>query len=514
MSADRYALRVVTDRSGVLDVLLDGHRVWSVDLDEPTATGHGVSEFAWPAALAERLDGTALLELREHGQPAAVASARCQFGTSTEPVVLTDARGRLLSVSKWGRLNQSFADLDPDDLAWYLDRTQLVLDVLADDLGRPSFLAYGSLLGAVRSGAFIGHDMDVDLGYLSEAVAPVDAMRESFAVERQLRARGWRVRRQNGGFLQLFFEQPGGAVRNLDVFTMMAEPGEGRLYMINDTMIEGDRDTVLPLGQVSLQGRLFPSPRRAEALLEGAYGPGWRVPDPAFSYGASPGKRQMKQWFGGFREDRDRWNRFYRDTPGLAPTRPSAFAEWVVPQVRGTTVIDLGCGLGRDTRRYARRRPALGLDVSPFAVRRARRRTPAGNRAQFDELNLGSLRQTLAMGALVARRFPGPRSVTAHETLDAMSASAREHVWSLCRMLLRGGGQAFVQFATAATSDDEDAAATVHEFTQYPGQRRFVLDPDEVQAAAEAHAGRVLSREMLPAEQEGLPMCRMVLAWD
>ena len=36
----------------------------------------------------------------------------CSFGSGERPVDLTDDNGRLLSLSKWGRLNQSFADLD------------------------------------------------------------------------------------------------------------------------------------------------------------------------------------------------------------------------------------------------------------------------------------------------------------------------------------------------------------------------------------------------------------------
>jgi SAM-dependent methyltransferase len=488
----------------VLDVLFDDHRVWSVDLDGAVPGADGGRDFPWPDALARRLDGHARVELRAHGSPEVVCAAECQFGSSSDAVDLTDSRGRLLSLSKWGRLNQSFADLTSEQTDWYLDRTQALLDVLTHDLGRPAFLAYGSLLGAVRSGRFIGHDMDVDLGYVAAAQTPVDAVRESFAMERRLRRLGWHVRRQNGGFLQLFVDQPDGGTRNLDVFTLMAEPTTHRLYLINDTMVDGDRTTVLPLGSVPLEGRTFPAPREREVLLEGAYGPGWRVPDPGFSYGASPGKRQMKDWFGGFREDRDRWNRFYRDTPELAPQQPSEFADWVLARLGRQPVVDIGCGMGRDTRRFGRRRRAVGLDVSAWAVRRAQRRTGERNRARYEVVNLGSLRETLVAGALLARRLPLPRVVTAHEALDAMSPAARENLWPLCRMLLGGGGRAYLQFACGGEAE---------EFRDYPTMRRVVLDPDSVAADAARHGGNVESMERWVAEDEGLAMCRMELTW-
>jgi SAM-dependent methyltransferase len=339
---------------------------------------------------------------------------------------------------------------------------------------------------------------------VAAAQTPVDAVRESFAMERRLRRRGWRVRRQNGGFLQLFVDQPEGGSRNLDVFTLMAEPSTHRLYVVNDTMVDGDRTTVLPLGGVPLEGRTFPAPRLREVLLEGAYGPGWRVPDPGFSYGASPGKAQMKDWFGGFREDRDRWNRFYRDTPDLAPQQPSEFAAWVLTQAGRQPVVDIGCGMGRDTRRYGRRRPAVGLDVSAWAIRRARRRTGARNRARYEVVNLGSLRETLVAGALLARRLPSPRVVTARESLDAMSPAARENFWPLCRMLLARGGRAYLQFASGGQAG---------EFREYPSMPRTVLDADRVAAQAHGHGGVVESVERWTADEEGRQMCRMVLSW-
>ncbi len=66
------------------------------------------------------------------------------------------------------------------------------------------------------------------------------------------------------------------------------------------------------------------------------------------------------------------WTRFYgQDRP---VPEPSGFATWVAEQLPAElgTVIELGCGNGRDTAAVAQGRTALGLDYSPTAIERNR----------------------------------------------------------------------------------------------------------------------------------------------
>ena len=77
-----------------------------------------------------------------------------------------------------------------------LDSTEQVLAAL-HEAGVDAFPAYGTLLGAIREQNFIGHDNDVDLGYVSRHTHPLDVIRESFRLQRILRERGLR-----GGPLQ------------------------------------------------------------------------------------------------------------------------------------------------------------------------------------------------------------------------------------------------------------------------------------------------------------------------
>ena len=506
LNADETHLRFRVDASqGALDVLFDGHRVWSVDAHDLPADEHGVRTATWPAPLAERLDGAAVVTLREHGSDVVLIECPCSFGSGSGPIDLRDDEGGLLSLSKWGRLNQSFADLDEGSMTWYLDQAQEVLTVLRDELGLPAFVAYGTMLGAARSGRLIGHDMDIDLAYLSPTSTPLEAMLESFAVERHLRDKGWRLRRQNGGFLQLFFEQNDARWRNIDVFTMFVDPSVPRLYGINDIAWDVDSDAVVPLGEIDLEGRRWPAPRQPEVLLEAAYGPSWRVPDPSFEYGMHPGKRQMRQWFGGFREDHDTWVRVYRDQPEIVPRTPTEFAEWVRPSlVDADLVVDAGCGMGRDSLFYSTFSPAVvGLDVAASGVRRATRRARRARvNPTFEAVNFGVLRHSAVAAARLAASYPGRRVVVARHLLDSMSEAARDNFFTFCAGVCRPGGEAIVQFCT----DESDRHSA-----EFPGLPKRPLNVEDAAHRASLSGGALGDVTMFDGP-EG-ESCRVTLTW-
>jgi hypothetical protein len=369
---DERGLRAPVPTGTPLDVLFDGRRIWSLSVGTRMTDSSGTASIAWPDPLRPHLDGVVDIEIREHDTSRLVARSEVTLGTGTGRVTVADADGRLLAIQKWGKLGRVFEDVSASEKRAYLDQVDELLVILRDVCGVPAFLSYGTLLGAVRDGQLIGHDVDVDLGYLSRHSAPVDVIRESFAIERMVSERtGWRTARANGGFLQIFPSQPDGSTRNIDVFSCFATEA-GRLYQINDIGTRGDRSCVEPLGSVSLEGRSFPSPARPEVFLEAAYGRGWRVPDPTFQYRANPTRRRIRMWVGGLREDRDRWTRFYRAHLDEVPLDPSPFGEWVASQLAEESMVDIGCGNGRDILHLARHgHRVTGLDVAPTAYRAA-----------------------------------------------------------------------------------------------------------------------------------------------
>ena len=67
---------------------------------------------------------------------------------------------------------------------------ETVLDAIRS-AGIEPFLAYGTLLGAVREQKFLGHDSDADVAYVSASSNPVDVVRESFRLQRAVHDRGF-----------------------------------------------------------------------------------------------------------------------------------------------------------------------------------------------------------------------------------------------------------------------------------------------------------------------------------
>lgn len=491
----------------VLDVLFDDRRVWSLASDDFPPDGSGTRSVSWPLPIRKRLEGAATVELREHATGATFAVTEASFGKGDGRVLLVDSAGRPLAVTKWGRLNRPFSTLDRDVVDAYLDQVEQVLSVLRDECGVPAFLAFGSLLGAVREGKLIGHDVDVDLGYFSRHEHPADVIREGFRIERVLRSRGYEPVRENGGFLAIFLPQPDGTRRNLDIFTAFC--CDGMLYQVHDVTTPGSEADVLPLRTIHFEGRRIPVPSRPEVFLEAAYGPSWRVPNPAFQFNPRRlDRRRIHGWFGGLRERRDFWSRHYAAEGRRIPETPSPFARWVAEREPAGRLFDVGCGNGRDTRFFvAHGYDVTPLDLLPRASRRVLGRLPAHTRPQVQPFNLQSLRQALATGgrASFERR---PVTVYGRFLLHALSDYSRENFWRFTSMALSGGGRCYLEFRT-----DRDATLPKAFGRHF---RRF-LSPEAVAAEARAAGGRVVhteaGRSMSPFENEDPHLCRMIVEW-
>jgi SAM-dependent methyltransferase len=489
----------------VYDVHFDGRRIWSVDGAKLPAGPDGWREIAWPPPMERQLDGAVLVELVDHLTGQAVASLEARFGSSDKRVEVVDRAGRQLALTKWGRLVQTFAETDRAAIDAYLDQVESVLAILRDECGLPAFLSFGSLLGAVRHGGVIPHDVDVDLGYLSAFENPVDVMLEGFWIERVLNSHGLKVTRNNGGFLAMNLHMPDGSSRNLDIYTAFLM--DGRLYEVNDIDTEADRSAVLPLGTLEFEGRPMPVPADPEVFLVAAYGPDWRVPNPAFSFERPRRqRRRMRGWFGGMRERRDAWSRFYAASGTKIPGQPSSFAAWVAEREQPGPLVDLGCGNARDSVFFSRRGyQVTAVDAALPPARRRVRRLPQKERPRLLRVNLESLRETLVAGAELADDQQ-PRVVYARFLLHELSAEGRENTWRFMRMCLDAGGRGYLEFRT-----HRDAKLPKH----FESKFRTFLHPSEMAAEAERFGLRVVERQMgrgwSPLGDEDPHLCRMVV---
>lgn len=520
VSDDALSFGLADEVDCVVDVLFDGRRVWSFwtvrDTEEAPA---GRRSAGWPTALRRFLDGATTLSLVDHVSGVELASTEAVLGNGQGRVAVVDKDGRPLGLDKSLMLSRLFDSRDAEQLAPLLDSIETVVAAL-QEAGVEPFLAYGSLLGAVREGGLIGHDSDADLGYVSRFPEPVDAILESFRLQRRLVAMGYWVVRYSGLAFRVNLREADGAMRGLDVFGGILR--EGRLYLMGEVGAPFRPEWVRPLGEVTLEGRAYPGPAEPERLLEATYGPHWRTPDPAFKFETSEAtRRRLDGWFRGTRGGRAlSWDKSEASVlrQGLGP---SDFLRWVRAQERAEgrqvgSFVDMGCGSGVDAFVMARQGvPSWGLDFRPshFKVV-SKRATRRGLPATYRWTNFNELRSVLPTGAEVARTG-GPRVAIARHLVDAVDAAGRDLVLRFAKMVTRDGGRFYLQALRAVEPD--------------PGTGDDNLTPvdvDRLVADIEARGGRVVQREDLAeppagprhvdvaARQGSKEVTRLGVAWE
>lgn len=506
----RLVLPSDLDPESTYDVLLNDRHVWSLQPRNDTKVGRGGLVARWPASLGRYLVGEADVVLREHVSGTIIASAHHVFrGATDQRVDIVDRTGNPLFIDKYGKLTRPLSTEGADTLGELMDQVEALMADLRDKAGVPAFIAYGTLLGAVRNGQLIGHDNDLDIAYLSEHPYPVDVIREAYRIERVLLAEGWSVRRGSGARINVRIRLSDDSTRFVDVFT--AHWVEGVLYIPQDTGFQMPRETILPLTTVELLGRQVPAPADYEALLAATYGDGWRTPDPSFRYETPRWlSRRIGGWFGGLRTHRKQWDAFYGAQRSSLPNKPSSFAKWVdehYPSDR--PLFDIGAGNARDARWFARHtgRAVTAVDYTIGAMVRAKRRAGDDLPLSFEVINLYDAREVLALGVRLSR-LEEPADVYARFVLHALEDLGRENFWRLASMALRGGGHLFLEFRT-----DQDRHLP-HVFQQ---QGRRYLAPAAVVAEIEARGGRVVHQEagtgLAPFRTEDPHVCRIVARW-
>ena len=493
----------------VLDVLFDGRRIWSVDRTMKSIEAEGL--VPWPESLRPYLDGSATVALRDHQSGDVLLERALSFGSGDGVIAVVDEAGRPLALSKWGELVEPFDSASGGSIDATLEQTAEVLRALSEECGLPSFITYGTLLGAVRDGKLIGHDDDVDVAYLSSHEHPADVSRESFELQRFFARKGWEVKRFSNGFLQVVFPGSDGRRRHVDVFTCFHVLD--RFYEAFAVGADLPRSAIVPIGQVTLHGRQLPAPADPEALLEATYGPKWRVPDPSFQFKIRrETRRRIGGWLGGLHVNIKYWDEFYRSQRSAdVPREPSAFARWVSERERGTTpVVDVGSGTGRDSLWFAREgHPVLGLDYSEAAIERATS-AAAGDgldNTRFEVLDLYDLRQVMAMGTRLAHEEED-HVLYGRFLVHALEDAGRHNLWRLAEMALNPGGLLYLEFRTG---EDENQP---HEFGEH--FRRY-LSPDQVVAEIEERGGTIEHREashgLAVYRDEDPHVCRVVAGW-
>jgi hypothetical protein len=507
LRVDDAGIHATSRAEVILDVHVDGRRIFSFWLHRdgvPEGPGHLME---WPEALRSFLDGTARVTVSEHGTGDVAFDEQVTLGEGTGSIKFETADGKPIALDKSMRRVQTFDTRSAEHVVPLMRAIDDVLTVL-HGLEIDAFIAYGTLLGAVRNGRLIGHDSDADLGYVSRFEHPADVMRESFNLQRALMERGYPVTRYSGAAFKVDVRESDGSVRGLDVFGGFML--DGKLHLMGEIITPFKREWVVPLGTATLEGWDFAAPADTDRFLTATYGASWRVPDPAFHFPTPRSThRRFNGWFRGTRDGRNVWDRFY-STAREPSFEPTDVGRWVAEsEPDATHVVDLGCGYGSDVWWFAGRGVrATGLDfVRRSYAAMAERVREDGRDATFLFFNPLELRSALSTGALVART-PGPRILFSRHMIDSMHSGARHTLWRTADMMLRDGGRLYLQFVAAAGTDS------------YAERLRATpLKPERIAAELEAAGATIVHRELLAAPTRqgasgAAQICRMVVQWD
>jgi SAM-dependent methyltransferase len=478
-----------------VDVLLDDKWVWSFNPARDATPARSGVEVGWPEVLRPHLRGSSRVALVAHASKAVLFEDEVVFTDAPQRVTVVDRHGHHLAVDKGGRLQRKFDDTDQSVRDLIITTVDQILTDLREQAGLDAFVAFGCLLGAVRTGKMIGHDADADVAYLSKHTHPLDIIRENRAAARTMRGLGYRVVAMSSADFKIWVPLPDGRRCGVDVFGGYYLGDH--FYLLPTVHGDLDRSALLPTSTVVLEGHELVAPARPEELLALTYGPSWRVPDPAFKYEHPRWlTRHMDGYWRGARNRLREWDTLYKSAPpDPHGNGPSAFARWAQERVGADEeIVDVGAGIGEDAVWFAAEgHPVLALEYSGAARRRlVRAATRAAVPLQVEAFNLLDVRSTLTLGARLAHR-PRTRHVYARALVDHLSVAGRRELFRFAAMVSRRGGLTLLEFRSTDRSR-----------------------PEAVIADARARGGEIVTHEQV-SDPEGhrreRPVNRVAVRW-
>lgn len=185
-------------------------------------------------------------------------------------------------IDKKGEIRRSVAETRERQQE-YLRIYEKVRDHFEKEFGRSLFLMYGTLLGYHRSGDFIPTDDDFDAGYVTERTDPRSVKAEAQDLMVELIKAGFTVCiNRQGKLFKIQTERGATDGYHLDLRPLWFQ--DGNLWVHNHCSYPSAPERFLPVEDGELRGVRVSVPRDTEHFLANHYGPGWRVPDPGFTY--------------------------------------------------------------------------------------------------------------------------------------------------------------------------------------------------------------------------------------
>lgn len=352
-----------------------------------------------------------------------------------------------------------------------MDLYASVRRIVAEVHGYDLFLTFGTLLGAVREGGYIGHDNDFDVAFISRESEGPAAAAELVAIARTLLDRGYRVEAVGSCLHVVDAAQP---KYRIDVFhTYFDAAGELRHPFGYAGTTPVTREGWAGTREISFSGDRALVPRGAEELLAALYGDDWRQPKTGFDWKIERRGADESGQLTPAQRTTVYWADYYAHN---AHTEGSSFARYIQgrPDTSGT-VVDIGCGDGRDSFYFGSAgRTVLALDRSDVGVARARERAEGAglaDRMSFEVVDLGDaggLRRVLAdIGA-------GPVLFYTRFVLHAITEDVQETLLNVLGERARSGDLLAAEFRT-----DKDAKrhkAHPKHYRRYQNAEEFLAD--------------------------------------
>ena len=332
-----------------------------------------------------------------------------------------------------------------------------VREIVRETHGYDVMLMYGSLLGAVREGGIIGHDLDIDVAYVSRHAKGRAAAAELRDIALLLIERGFNVGCQ---LTALQIREASDVVHKIDLFHLYFDDAGALKFPFG---VAGT--TEIPASdwqgtrEIDFCGARALVPINADSLVEHIYGAGWRSPKPGFDWGRDRTKRDMGGVLPVAYGEEVYWSNFYtrNEFDSGSPFFETVNARSDTP----ATVIDIGCGDGRDALAFgAAGRTVLGLDRSAVGIRHASRKGAEAalqERVRFATCDVADTDAFTEHVTRLTADTDGPLLFYLRFFLNSVSEQVQETLMTAICASARAGDMFAAEFRTDHDKDREKA---------------------------------------------------------